>query len=105
MPDPSIAVAETVAESASPTPTLDSPSGAAQTVRVMAYLSPDEARLLDETWLKLRSHASRPSKSDILRAACALAAQDFEALASLLSKQQVSTLSRQRSSKLRKNSE
>lgn len=27
------------------------------TVRVMAYLSPEEARVLDETWLKLRSHA------------------------------------------------
>lgn len=73
------------------------------TVRVMAYLSAEEARVLDETWLKLRSHPARPSKSDILRAACALATQDLDTLTKILSEQQVSTLSRQRSSKIRKN--
>ena len=75
---------------------------ASATVRVMAYLSGDEARVLDETWLRLRSHPSRPSKSDILRAACALASQDFDQLARILLEQQSSTLSRQRSSKVRK---
>ncbi len=73
----------------------------APTVRVMAYLTAEEAKVLDETWLQLRSHPARPSKSDILRAACALATQDFEQLTAILLKQQVSTLSRQRSSKMR----
>lgn len=93
-------------EAASPLQTLEPQpevtTEVTPTVRVMAYLSTEEARVLDETWLKLRSHPARPSKSDILRAACALATQDFETLTKILSEQQVSTLSRQRSSKIRK---
>lgn len=81
-------------------PVVESPSAA--TVRVMAYLSADEARVLDETWLRLRAHPSRPSKSDILRAACTLATEDFDALTNMLMQQQSGTLSRQRSSKSRR---
>ena len=98
-PNPEIS-AEKAALTA-PKPALE-PTGATPTVRVMAYLSGEEAQILDETWLKLRSHPTRPSKSDILRAACALAAQDFDTLTRILSEQHNSTLSRQRSSKLRK---
>ncbi len=83
-------------------PEVEPARDTASTVRVMAYLSSEEARVLDETWLKLRSHPSRPSKSDILRAACALATQDFDTLAKILSEQQAGTLSRQRSSKVRR---
>lgn len=71
------------------------------TVRVMAYLTEDEARLLDDIWFSLRREPSRPSKSDILRAALAVAAADRDHLSSALSEQQHSTLSRQRGSKSR----
>ena len=71
----------------------------ASTVRVMAYLTPNEAHLLDSLWLALRRSNSRASKSDILRAALTLAGDQQEELASVLTKQQVSTLTRQQSSK------
>jgi hypothetical protein len=76
------------------------PENAAESVvRVMAYLSESEAHALDETWLRLRKHPARPSKSDILRAALTLALSEPDALADVLSQQHTSTLSRQRSSK------
>jgi hypothetical protein len=68
-------------------------------VRVMAYLTEEEGEALDEVWLKLRRLPSRPSKSDILRAALAMATADPDRLTAALAEQQVSTLSRQRSSK------
>lgn len=73
-------------------------------VRVMAYLTQNEARALDETWFHLRRHPSRPSKSDILRAALTVALAKPEVLTDTLAQQQNSTLSRQRSSKAPKKS-
>lgn len=70
-------------------------------VRVMAYLSEEEAELLDALWLSFRRHEKRPSKSDILRAALTTAAQDKEELTDAMSKQRSGTLSRQRSSKMK----
>ena len=70
-------------------------------VRVMAYLSEEEADLLDSLWISLRRHEMRPSKSDILRAALTTAALDTEKLTDAMSQQRSSTLSRQRSSKLK----
>jgi hypothetical protein len=64
--------------------------------RVLAYLTPEEAELLDEVWLELRRQPSRPSKSDILRAALTLAAADRAGLATALATQPVGTRSRQR---------
>jgi len=65
----------------------------------MAYLTSEESRLLDELWITRRRQATRPSKSDILRAALILATQDEKSLDVVLSQQHVSTASRQRSSK------
>jgi hypothetical protein len=62
----------------------------------MAYLTEEEGEALDEVWFKLRRLPSRPSKSDILRAALTLAAADPDRLREALSQQRVSTLSRQR---------
>jgi len=70
------------------------------TVRVMAYLTEEEAQVLEELWFSMRRSSARASKSDILRAALLLTAQDTEALTATLSQQQSSTLSRQRSSKV-----
>ena len=77
------------------------PDEAGSVVRVMAYLSEEEADLLDSLWLKLRRHEARPSKSDILRAALTAAARDLDVLTDSISQQRISTLSRQRSSKLK----
>lgn len=74
----------------------------AQTVRVMSYLTEDEAALLDELWLQFRRLPQRPSKSDIMRAALALGGQDRDALIDVITSQQVSTLTRQRNSKISK---
>lgn len=71
-----------------------------QTVRVMSYLTEEEAHLLDELWLQFRRLPQRPSKSDIMRAALSLAGRDQEALIDVITSQQISTLTRQRSSKV-----
>jgi len=76
----------------------DAPPGE-PTARVMAYLTSEESRLLDELWITRRRQPTRPSKSDILRAALILATQDEKNLDVVLSQQHVSTASRQRSSK------
>jgi hypothetical protein len=68
-------------------------------VRVMAYLTPGEAELLDDLWIALRRGNARASKSDILRAALTLAGNQKEELASVIANQQVSTLIRQRGRK------
>lgn len=68
-------------------------------VRVMAYLTPDEARLLDELWFEMRRNKSRASKSDILRAALDVANRHQSELTTAIAKQQVSTQSRQRTRK------
>jgi hypothetical protein len=71
-------------------------AGQQKVVRVMAYLTEEEGDLLDRTWLQLRRMPTRPSKSDVLRAALTLAASRPEELGAALSQQRVSTLSRQR---------
>lgn len=70
-------------------------------VRVMAYLSPEEAEVLDDLWFRLRRLPSRPSKSDLLRAALLLAAQTEAQLTDVLTQQRTNTLSRQRARKSR----
>ena len=74
-------------------------NSSAPVVRVMAYLSSEEAELLDDLWMQGRKLAQKPSKSDILRAALSLAAVSQEDLTAMLSKQRNNTLSRQRISK------
>lgn len=69
------------------------------TVRVMAYLTPEEARWLDDLWIEMRRNNSRASKSDILRAALEIAILHRTELTATIEKQQVSTLSRQRGRK------
>jgi hypothetical protein len=81
-------------------PASEAPASQSATVRVMAYLTEDEARVLDELWFSMRRDPARPSKSDILRASLVLAAQDATRLSGALAQQQNSTLSRQRSSKM-----
>jgi len=65
----------------------------------MAYLSGEEADILDELWVQQRRQPHKPSKSDILRAALTLASARREELTNILSQQSNSTLSRQRKSK------
>jgi hypothetical protein len=91
-----VVLAETRAAQTAPQPATEE----IQTVRVMSYLTEEEAGLLDELWLQFRRLPQRPSKSDIMRAALALAGQDREALIDVITSQQVSTLTRQRSSKI-----
>ncbi len=84
------------------TPAMSEPRATAATppvVRVMAYLTGEEAEKLDEAWLRLRRLPARPSKSDILRAALMWALDNPDDLDKVLSRQYDSTLSRQRSSK------
>jgi hypothetical protein len=49
-------------------------------VRVVAYLTNDEAQQLDGVWLQMRTLGIRPSKADIVRAALTLAMDNTEAL-------------------------
>lgn len=103
-PEPDVSSLEEPAETeseATSTPPESTPQSDAEnaSVRVMAYLTPDEAASLDALWLALRRRGTRASKSDVLRAALTLAAPREEELANALTQQHVSTLSRQRSSK------
>ena len=70
-------------------------------VRVMAYLSEDEAQMLDDLWLAARRAGARSSKSDILRAALHVSSGHANELNNLLSQQHTNTLSRHRNSKMR----
>lgn len=83
---------------AAPLPAATEPE-IVRAVRVMAYLTPDEADLLDALWLSLRRNPARPSKSDILRAALRLAGASPDELTATLAQQQDGTLIRQRASK------
>ena len=71
-------------------------------VRVMAYLSLDEAETLDELWMTARRQGTRSSKSDILRAALRLSSDHSDELTIILSQQHTNTLSRHRSSKMKR---
>ncbi len=82
-------------EAAPSTPDSPSPSS----VRVMAYLTPEEGQLLDDLWMTLRRSQTRASKSDILRAALTLAGNQKEELRNVIANQHVSTLIRQRDRK------
>ena len=97
---PPVATAPRVAKPRPVEPPVATGGEEPQTVRVMSYLTEDEAGLLDELWLQFRRTPQRPSKSDIMRAALALAGKDREALLDVITTQQISTLTRQRSSKI-----
>lgn len=56
-------------------------------VRVIAYLTPEEAQQLEMVWLQMRALAIRPSKADIMRAALKMAMDNTEALSSKLAEQ------------------
>ena len=100
-PLPGLASAEVLATTSGTSATgTGAAATTAATTRVMAYLTPDEAKLLDEMWFSRRSTLARPSKSDILRAALALASRAPDDLDVALAEQQSSTLSRQRDSKV-----
>lgn len=73
--------------------------GEKATVRVMAYLTEEEAEALDELWLKYRRRPEKPSKSDILRAAFQMAQADPEGLTDTLAGMRDTTAARQRDSK------
>ncbi len=99
-PDVTLAVQEVTEETQSANvdeaPTA-APSGASGApTRVMAYLTEEEAQALEDVWLRLRRHPSRPSKSDLLRAGLTLALADVESVKNVLSQQGSSTLIRQR---------
>jgi hypothetical protein len=64
--------------------------------RVMAYLTEEEAQALEDVWLRLRRHPSRPSKSDLLRAGLSFVLTDVESTKDVLTQQGSSTLIRQR---------
>jgi hypothetical protein len=57
-------------------------------VRVIAYLTADEAQELEMVWLQMRALAIRPSKADIMRAALKMALENTEGLSSKLVEQQ-----------------
>lgn len=56
-------------------------------VRVVAYLTNDEAQKLDGVWLQMRTLGIRPSKADIVRAALTLAMDNADALGERLTDQ------------------
>jgi hypothetical protein len=56
-------------------------------VRVVAYLTNDEAQKLDGVWLQMRTLGIRPSKADIVRAALTLAMDNADALGTRLTDQ------------------
>ncbi len=53
-------------------------------VRVIAYLTPEEAQELEMVWLQMRALAIRPSKADIMRAALKMALENTEGLSAKL---------------------
>ena len=57
-------------------------------VRVIAYLTAEEAQELEMVWLQMRALAIRPSKADIMRAALKLALENTESLSTKLVEQQ-----------------
>ncbi len=57
-------------------------------VRVIAYLTAEEAQELEMVWLQMRALAIRPSKADIMRAALKMALENTEGLSSKLVEQQ-----------------
>lgn len=71
-------------------------------VRVMAYLSEDEAETLDNLWMAARRSGTRSSKSDILRASLRFSADHVNELNIILSQQHTNTVSRHRNSKMKR---
>ncbi|MES2462466.1 MAG: hypothetical protein V4671_17935 [Armatimonadota bacterium] len=57
-------------------------------VRVIAYLTAEEAQELEMVWLQMRALAIRPSKADIMRAALRMALENTEGLSTKLVEQQ-----------------
>jgi hypothetical protein len=53
-------------------------------IRVIAYLTPEEAQELEMVWLQMRALAIRPSKADIMRAALKMALDNTEGLSAKL---------------------
>ena len=53
-------------------------------VRVIAYLTPEEAQELEMVWLQMRALAIRPSKADIMRAALKMALENSDGLSAKL---------------------
>jgi len=78
-------------EDAAPMPTTGSGSASSDAnsslVRVIAYLTPEEAQQLEMVWLQMRALAIRPSKADIMRAALKLAMDNTEMLSAKLVEQ------------------
>jgi len=64
-----------------------SPETNSSLVRVIAYLTPEEAQQLEMVWLQMRALAIRPSKADIMRAALKMAMDNSEALSAKLVEQ------------------
>lgn len=64
-----------------------SPETNSSLVRVIAYLTPEEAQQLEMVWLQMRALAIRPSKADIMRAALKMAMGNVEGLSAQLSEQ------------------
>jgi thiamine monophosphate kinase len=53
-------------------------------VRVIAYLTAEEAQELEMVWLQMRALAIRPSKADIMRAALKMALDNSDGLSAKL---------------------
>ena len=56
-------------------------------VRVIAYLTPQEAQELEMVWLQMRALAIRPSKADIMRASLKMALENTDGLSAKLIEQ------------------
>ena len=59
-------------------------SDASRPVRVIAYLTNEEAQQLDAVWLQMRMLGIRPSKADIVRAALTIAMDSTDSLGARL---------------------
>jgi hypothetical protein len=56
-------------------------------VRVVAYLTNEEAQQMEQVWLHMRMQGLRPSKADIVRAALLYALENKDPLADALKRQ------------------
>jgi hypothetical protein len=71
-----------------PAPTMAaSPEGNSSLVRVIAYLTAEEAQQLEMVWLDMRNLGIRPSKADIMRAALKIAMETTDSLSTKLLEQ------------------
>lgn len=78
-----------VAEEVAVAPSLGSGGGEdpARPVRVVAYLTNEEAQQMEQVWLHMRMQGLRPSKADIVRAALLYALENKDPLADALKRQ------------------